>query len=655
MYGAFWVWTCLLLFAVFKLFLVADREIVGAFRPHDDYWHIQAAAQWVWGRPFDPMTLVQLPVYALYVAISGATGLPLRISIEIVYLLSVALATTSLGRLGLPRISQIVVFGMLVFHPFLYEGLDFALPETLYTCLTLAFAGLFIRILVPKGRSDHFVSTVLFALVTALLWYMRKESILVEGLIGLIAFGIALAWLRKFIGPAQAIVLGGRLVAAPLVTVVLFGFFISGANGLKYGLWSTDQLGAPNYRRMFSDLLSISPERPIHFVSVTRASREQAYAVSPSFRELQPFLDGSREHWTARITRTLGIGGGEIGAGWFYWALIDTTAAAGHFSTPSEAEAFYGRIADELETAFRKESLPHRLALLPYVDPSLSVWLPYWPESILRLAKELFPFQPPRYPERLESNDPVVIATYDHVAKRRVVHEGAQDFQAKGWALSSNSRPLKIGIIGRDGETIPSRFEPVERRDVKPLSDSEGHSGPNSLGFQLTWAMDRSELNSFRMKIALENGESATSEPIGTIPLGTGVSLSSEPASQVFLALDQFDKPKVSRRSAIADKLNSLYPALFLLFAGVALIKMILGLRRDRFSWGLQEVVLLFVIAIISSRILFFAVLDASAWSAEQTRYLLPAVVLLPIISAVMMTLGQPSSKAKISRYSLGP
>jgi hypothetical protein len=474
------------------------------------------------------------------------------------------------------------------------------------------------------------------------MWHLRKESVLMEGLFALIAFGIAFAFIRKVVTRREAIRLTGCLVVGPLFAVAILGMAISAANGLKYGLWSTNQLSAPNYVRLFSSLLAIRPDHPIRFVSVTKDARKRAYAESPTFRELQPFLDGDSEHWTARATRTLtGIGGGEIGAGWFYWALIDAVAAAGHFATPSEAETFYGHAADEIEVALKSGKLPSREALLPYVDPSFSVWLPYLPASALTLAKSLFPSAPSRYPERLESTQPDVIATYDRVANRRTSVGQPLAFEAHGWVLSANSRPLEIQIVGEHGQEIPFRFEPVSRADVKPLVNQDGHAGPDSLGFNVFWSADEKVSNSVRFKVTMAGNGSAVSGPIAVLPLHQGIQLiSTDSGAQVFLALDRLDTSPIAKRTAIMRALNAMYSILLALFSAIAIAYLLFLIRRRDLSLGFQRVTCLFVLGIVTSRVLFFAILDASAWSAEQTRYLLPATVLLPIIPAIMLTFG---------------
>jgi len=636
--GLYTVVFAVLLLSLVKIALIANREIVGSFRPHDDFWHVQAAAEWVWGRPFGRLTLVHLPIYAIYVAMSGAVGVPLRISMEIVYLCCALLLAVSLRRLGLGRIFQVVVFALLAFHPYIFDGLDFALPEMLYTSLMLAFVGLVVRVAVPTNRPDIVLNAALLAGTSALMWYLRKESILIGGLFVLIALGILTAWIFRYVRRNEAIGLAVRLVICPLVAVLLIGAAISTANGSRYGLWSTDQLSAPNYVRMFSSLLAIRPDHPIRFVSVSREARERAYSVSPTFRELQPILDGNDEHWTARTTRVHGIGGGEIGAGWFYWALIDAVATAGYFRTPADAEAFYGRAAEEIEGALRDGRLPRRQVLLPYVDPNFSIWVRYLPSSIMVLGKSLFPFDPPRYPDRIESTLPNVVATYDRVALRGIRIQDAPQVKAYGWVVSSSRRPLKIQIVGDDDRDISIRFEPVSRADVKPVLGKDLSPGPDSLGFGVSWPEART--SSFRFKVLMEGGFSATSGPIDRLPLGTAIKLpSTERDTPVFLAVDRLEKPMQSRNMIIVKSLNEIYPFLLVLFSAGSLIHILYLAARHDLTFGLPGLILLLVLAIVFSRVLFFAVLDSSAWSAEQTRYLLPAAVLLPLIPAILLTL----------------
>ena len=158
----------LLLLALLKLALITNREIIASDSPHDSFWHILAALHWMWGREYSEWTLMHLPVYPLFIAVTGSIGVPLRLTTELFYMGGAATLIFALGRLGLPRAIQIVSFALIVFHPYSFATLDHALAEILYACLMLFFVAFFVRLMVPMNQRDFFWSAFLFAGTTAL-------------------------------------------------------------------------------------------------------------------------------------------------------------------------------------------------------------------------------------------------------------------------------------------------------------------------------------------------------------------------------------------------------------------------------------------------------------------------------------------------------
>src|SRR5262249_53312538 len=161
--------SALILFGLFKLLLISKQDIVAFDRPHDDYWQIMSSGHWYWGAPYDQWTLIHLPVYPLFVALTRLTGLPLRLAIELVYLGGAAMLAISLGRLALPRWLQVVAFALIAFHPDSYGIFDYAFAETLYTVLMLFFVASFIGVLAPRSPREQIWSAALFSMVTALM------------------------------------------------------------------------------------------------------------------------------------------------------------------------------------------------------------------------------------------------------------------------------------------------------------------------------------------------------------------------------------------------------------------------------------------------------------------------------------------------------
>ena len=94
-------------------------------------------------------------------------------------------------------------------------------------------------------------------------------------------------------------------------------------------------------------------------------------AVSPAFASLAPYFDGPGKGWESFTCSLYPSACGEIGSGWFVWALRDAAAKSGHYSSPAEASAFYGRIADEITAACGRGALdcsPQLIAEMPPIN-----------------------------------------------------------------------------------------------------------------------------------------------------------------------------------------------------------------------------------------------------------------------------------------------
>jgi len=128
-----------------------------------------------------------------------------------------------------------------------------------------------------------------------------------------------------------------------------------------------------NFERALAALASVRSGGVRPYVVVTRAARQRIYAISPSFAQLARYLDIpiEQEGWTRTTCSRDPSLCGEIGSGWFLWALRDAAAAAGHYGTPREASAFFGQIADEISgacSAGALECTPQVLSIMPPVD-----------------------------------------------------------------------------------------------------------------------------------------------------------------------------------------------------------------------------------------------------------------------------------------------
>ena len=146
---------------------------------------------------------------------------------------------------------------------------------------------------------------------------------------------------------------------------------LGAVNWAVYGKFVSVDFKEANYQRALRAIDSVRSGGTKPFVSITHASMKRVDTVSPAFASLAPYFDGPGKNWEAIGCRSFPDLCGEIGSGWFVWALRDAAAATGHYSSPTEASAFFGKIADEITAACARgvlECSPQLIAEMPPVN-----------------------------------------------------------------------------------------------------------------------------------------------------------------------------------------------------------------------------------------------------------------------------------------------
>ena len=141
------------------------------------------------------------------------------------------------------------------------------------------------------------------------------------------------------------------MMIAVFVTIQL-GF--AAVNWTVYGKFVGVDFKETNFQRALRAIDSVRSGGTKDFVSITHAAMKRVDAVSPTFASLAPYFDGPGKGWESFGCQLYPSSCGEISSGWFVWALRDAAAKSGHYSSPAETSAFFGRIADEITAACRR-------------------------------------------------------------------------------------------------------------------------------------------------------------------------------------------------------------------------------------------------------------------------------------------------------------
>jgi hypothetical protein len=263
---------------------------------------------------------------------------------------------------------------------------------------------------------------------------------------------------------------GTLMMVIAIFASIQVGF--STINWAVYGKFVGVDFKEANFQRALRAIDSVRSGGIKPFIPVTRTTRSYIYRVSPAFASLKSSFDPPNEAtttantsgWTGFTCRLIPNACGEIASGWFMWALRGAVAAAGHYSSPAEASAFYGQIADEISTACASGALtcePQLIAEMPPLN---------WPDVIGRMPSlyaqafdNLLIIYPPLQVNpssgsRVELDRALRFLNYPLYAKS-INAALNTTYSLSGWYLKSGRKWLSATVKAPNGSLVDARLE----------------------------------------------------------------------------------------------------------------------------------------------------------------------------------------------------
>ena len=360
---------------------------------HDDQLFVRLAASigaGNWLGDYNNLTHAKGAAYSIFLLANHITGLPLKFSEHLLYLLAAFFFASLIGRLYNTRWATLATFALLAFIPTAWNPLvgGRVVREGLYVSLSLFLLALSVRCFVGQKAAsveaevrEKWPFLVLLGLVAGIYWLTREEGIwLLPSIAILLSFWI---WSRRtMLRPWKLTVF---FLFLPLIPALLVIGTVNSLNYFKYGVFRNNDFRSSDFQAGYGALSRIKHDQWQRYVVFPKDAREHAYRFSPAARELQPFFEGpGGEFWrNAGCTDMRITPCPEILSGWFMWALRDAVAAAGHYRSAQAASSFYQRLAAEIDTACDQhagECLPHRQTMVPpwrghyFVDTLRASW-----------------------------------------------------------------------------------------------------------------------------------------------------------------------------------------------------------------------------------------------------------------------------------------
>ena len=345
---------------------------------HDDLLFIRMAASigaGNWLGDYNNLTHAKGAAYPLFLLANHLTGLPVKFSEHLLYLLAALFLSTAIGKLYSNRWATFASLVLLAFIPTAWnpESGGRIVREGLYVSLSLfliAFAThcyvLSRSVSVAQELREKRLFLVLLGFTAGVYWLTREEGIWL--LPSLIIFCLYWFWSRR---PLWRDWRGTALfVALPLLPALIIIGTVNSLNYYHYGVFRNNDFRSADFQAAYGALSRVKQDQWQRYVVFPKDARERAYGFSPAAKELQPFFEGAAgEFWRhAGCTQTGIKPCPEILSGWFMWALRNAVADAGYYRHAEAASSFYRRLAAEVNSACDQhpgECMPDRQSMIP--------------------------------------------------------------------------------------------------------------------------------------------------------------------------------------------------------------------------------------------------------------------------------------------------
>lgn len=356
-------WSAIAFLASIYVLLVAGSPLtVRGWSNHDDLHFLRMAAKLLetgWFGPYNHFILMKGPFYPIFIAANFLLGLPILLTTHL-FFVGTCIAVAGVLRLyDVPRPAVLLCYAVTLLHPISFVPEAFTTLRTeIYLPLTLAVVAGWLALPTAAARW-RLPSVVALGVATgvavAAFWLTREEGLwLVPALIAFAAGFCVLYWRRDARAALRRYAIG---LATTLAVFVTANLAVSAVNFAHYRYFGTVDMRAPGYTGAYQALVRVRSQKWQHHFPLPQEARERVYAVSPAFRSIRPWLEPSGFKAQGCNFEYIRHTCGDFASGWFLWALRDAVAGAGHYTSGDRAEAFYRRLADEVNGACESRAL----------------------------------------------------------------------------------------------------------------------------------------------------------------------------------------------------------------------------------------------------------------------------------------------------------
>lgn len=380
------IWTFPLILAGLKLWLSSHLPIMASVAGHDNLRYVIMATNFLQSdAPYNQHALMRQPAYPAFIVLSYFLGIPLKFSQELLYLAAGFFLAWSFFKYWRNHFVILTFLGIYILAPASFHWFRQTLQECLYLPLTVFIVACLIHLVNIKNFPEFLKYSAILGVILAVFWNTRLEGVTVLPSLAL-AYG-----LKSFKCQLKHLTYSLALIIIPIFVLTnIFSFY----NFIKYGIFLTTDLNSPGIKAAYASITSVSPERWKYRVSVSKETRQEIYAVSPTFRKLSVYLESEKgKVWRQASCEEAKICD-DYASGWFFWALRDAVADAGEYKSAPATESFYWKIAEEIKQACQSGKLnckERRFSLSSFAPDIRAEYFQPFVKALVTLSINLIP------------------------------------------------------------------------------------------------------------------------------------------------------------------------------------------------------------------------------------------------------------------------
>jgi hypothetical protein len=634
----FWISAALLITLKIWLARGLTFNAIGYMFADDRLFIEQAGSilQGEWLGNYNYLTLFKGSFYPIFIAFSYLIGLPLLTTQHLLYAVACLVFCQAVSPLLRRQVLLVLVLAVLLFNPMSVTNTvaTRALREGIYPALTLlnlaGAIGLVLRL--DKPINKWIAWSALTGICLSAFWLTREERIWI---LPALAILICLAIIRNRIEKSnwRAAIIG---LCIPMLMLGAAVMTICGLNDHDYGVFSITEYDNPVFLRAYGSLTRVTPATWQPLIPVAAETRRRIYAVSPTFAQLEPWLEGNIGALYARYGEGVKNDSHEMGGGWFHTALRESIDAAGLTADGKFPQNFYRQMTSEIDDACDSGSLdcgPERSSFMAVWN---NAYLPPLIKNFKKAASYMLNYE--GYDGSLKDclGTDAQLKLFIDLSREKCWHT-QPSVLAQGWVVRPGES-ISIWVYDNAGNKIVSPTYHMQSPDLVERFQQMGVDAPEASIARFQIEADCPA--SCYLVVKADDGSILTridlARPSGTADRPDENGLYYEIESIDWRKGDEVDNPVFelnSKKSRLLEKLALIYQKtipllavpsllLFVIQTVVAIIK-----RKGLPLWTIE----LALLAAILTRLVMVAWLETSSINAIITTYLSPNYPLLLI------------------------